>query len=89
MAVETKTLKALYFQKVQAVESQALSTQGQPDVNLHRLTGGREAAALGELKHKRVLAELRLRHRLRVVRGTQSQKTKQKGFKLKGTVMMS
>ena len=26
------------FQEVQAVESQVLSTQGQPDVNLHRLT---------------------------------------------------
>ena len=38
MACETKTLKALYFPKVEAVESQALSTVGQADVNLHRLT---------------------------------------------------
>ena len=38
MAVETKTLKALHFQEVRAFESQVLSTQGQPDVNLHRLT---------------------------------------------------
>ena len=34
---ETRTLKGMYFQ---LVESQVLSTQGQPDggVNLHRLT---------------------------------------------------
>ena len=37
MAVESKTLKALYFQ---TVDNQALSTQGQADVNLHRLTAG-------------------------------------------------
>ena len=32
---DTRTLKGMYFQ---LVESQLLSTQGQPDVNLHRLT---------------------------------------------------
>ena len=32
---ETRTLKGMYFQ---LVEIQVLSTQGQPDVNLHRLT---------------------------------------------------
>ena len=32
---ETGTLKGMYFQ---LVESQVLSTQGQPAVNLHRLT---------------------------------------------------
>ena len=35
MIFETNGLKALYFQ---ADESQAVSTRGQPDVNLHRLT---------------------------------------------------
>ena len=46
MAVVTKKLKALYFQKfLQAVERQVLSTRGQADVNLHRLTGDAAAAA--------------------------------------------
>ena len=35
MTSETKTLKEMYFQ---LLESQVLSTQGQPDVNLLRLT---------------------------------------------------
>ena len=35
MTSETGTLKGMYFQ---LVESQVLSTQGQADVNLHRLT---------------------------------------------------
>ena len=41
MTVETITLKGMYFQPV---DNQALSTQGQPDVNLHRLTA-RDAAS--------------------------------------------
>ena len=37
--LKPKTLKALYFKKkVEAVESQVLSTRGQADANLHRLT---------------------------------------------------
>ena len=32
---ETRTFKGMYFQ---LVDNQVLSTQGQPDVNLHRLT---------------------------------------------------
>ena len=35
MTSETTSLKGMYFQ---LVESQVLSAQGQPDVNLHRLT---------------------------------------------------
>ena len=42
---ETRNLKGMYFQ---LVDNQVLSTQGQPDVNLHRLTwrasfGGRRS----------------------------------------------
>ena len=37
MTSETTTLKGMYFQMV---DNQVLSTQGQPDVNLRRLTGG-------------------------------------------------
>ena len=46
MAVETKTLKALYFQ---LVDNQALSTRGQADVNLHRLASSRATAAVSAL----------------------------------------
>ena len=49
LAVKTKTLKALHFQEVRAFESQVLSTWGQTDVNLHRLTltksSGRQVVA--------------------------------------------
>ena len=45
---ETTTLKGMYFQ---LVDNQVLSTQGQPDVNLHRLT-----SLLTDVVHGFVLA---------------------------------
>ena len=37
----------MYFQLVEMVETQVLSTQGQPDVNLHRLTTPAEVELIG------------------------------------------